>query len=185
MRGCFCLYLEGVVLRGFFVTCTETIFWKKKTLVNKTYSWSPEFVFRQNVIIQILLPEICIYYGKKTRSHLYRCLLDIQTWNVSSRRFMQNSYLMRPLSLIVCLCFGGFSSHSQIFHSYGDVTIAGEGRQILTYDRHSLPLRSWGSLACHTYCDTGHPYIIDISEDPWYLTYCRLTVEMSLPVFTT
>ena len=30
-----------------------------------------------------------------------------------------------------------FSSHSRIFHSYGDVIIAGEGVQTLTYDRHS------------------------------------------------
>ena len=31
----------------------------------------------------------------------------------------------------------GFSSHSRIIHSYGDVTIAGEGLQILIYARHS------------------------------------------------
>ena len=31
----------------------------------------------------------------------------------------------------------GLSSHSRIFHSYGDVTITGEGLQILTYARHS------------------------------------------------
>ena len=30
----------------------------------------------------------------------------------------------------------------------------------LTYTRHSWPLDSEGSLACHTYCDTGHPFII-------------------------
>ena len=29
-----------------------------------------------------------------------------------------------------------FSSQSRIFHSFGDVTIAGEGLQILTYARH-------------------------------------------------
>ena len=33
---------------------------------------------------------------------------------------------------------------------------------------HSWPLSSEGSLACHTYCDTGHPFIMVISEDPWY-----------------
>ena len=32
------------------------------------------------------------------------------------------------------------------FHSYGDVTIAGEGLQILTYARHSWTLSSEGSL---------------------------------------
>ena len=43
--------------------------------------------------------------------------------------------------------------------------IAGEGQQILTYARHSWPLRSEGSFASHTYCDTGHPFIMVNSED--------------------
>ena len=33
--------------------------------------------------------------------------------------------------LLVCLFFGGFSSHSKILHSYGDVTSTGEGLHIL------------------------------------------------------
>ena len=64
---------------------------------------------------------------------------------------------------IICL-FGVFLSHWKIFHSFGDVNIAGEGLQILTYAWNLWPLSSEGSLACHTYCDTGHPLII--SEDP-------------------
>ena len=32
---------------------------------------------------------------------------------------------------------------------------------------HSWPLSSEGSLACHTYRDTGHPFLMVISEDPW------------------
>ena len=32
--------------------------------------------------------------------------------------------------------FWSFSSHSRMFHSFGDVTIASEGLQILTYARH-------------------------------------------------
>ena len=35
--------------------------------------------------------------------------------------------------------------NSRIFYSYGDVTITGEGLQILTCVRHSLPLSSWSS----------------------------------------
>ena len=46
--------------------------------------------------------------------------------------------------------FGGFSSHS-----YGDVTITGEGLQILTNARQSWPLSSEGSLECHNFFDTG------------------------------
>ena len=58
------------------------------------------------------------------------------------------------------------SSHLRIFHLYGDVTIAGEGLGILTYVRHSWSLSSEDSLACHIYCDTGHRFIMVISEDP-------------------
>ena len=80
--------------------------------------------------------------------------------------------------------YGVLSSHSRIFHSYGDVTIADEGLQILTYARHSWPWSSEGSLTCHTYWPTlynGH------LRGPVTLTHVaeRLTVELSLPVFTT
>ena len=68
--------------------------------------------------------------------------------------------------LFVCLfVYLGLSSHLRIFHSYGDVTIAGEGLQISTFARHSWPLSSGGSLTCHTYCDTGHPFIMVISRE--------------------
>ena len=40
----------------------------------------------------------------------------------------------------------GFSFHSRIFHSYGEVPITGERLQILTYAQHSWPLSSEGSL---------------------------------------
>ena len=65
------------------------------------------------------------------------------------------------------VCFEVFGPW-RIFHSFGDVTIAGEGIQILTYARHLGPLSSEGSLACHTYCDTGLPFIMVISEDLWH-----------------
>ena len=39
--------------------------------------------------------------------------------------------------------------------------------QILTFVRLSWPLSHEGSLACHTYYDTGHSFIMVISEDPW------------------
>ena len=62
----------------------------------------------------------------------------------------------------------GFSSHSRIFHSYGDVTIKGEGLQIWTYARHSWPLSSEDSLTCHTDCDTEHPFTMVISRGLWH-----------------
>ena len=54
---------------------------------------------------------------------------------------------------------------------------------ILSYTRHSWQLSSEGSLACHTYCDTSHPFIMVISEDPPVAE--RLTVELSLCIVTT
>ena len=72
------------------------------------------------------------------------------------------------LRLFICLFIWSLSSHSRIFHSYVDVTIAGEGLQILTYARHSWPLSSEGSLRCHTCCDTGLSFIMVISEDLWH-----------------
>ena len=59
-----------------------------------------------------------------------------------------------------------FSSHSRILHSFGDVTINGEGMQILTYALHLWSLSSDASLACHTYYDTGHPFIMVSTKDP-------------------
>ena len=91
-----------------------------------------------------------------------------------------NFWSREPISMSSCPCIfdfkytyinvfmfvWGLSSHSGNVHSYGDVTITDEGLQILTYAWQSSPLSSEGSLACHTYCDTGHLFIMVISEDP-------------------
>ena len=69
-----------------------------------------------------------------------------------------------PLPLPICLFF---RPSWEFFHSYRDVTITGEGMHILTCARHSWPL-GFGSLSCHTYCDTGYSLIMVISEHPWY-----------------
>ena len=77
---------------------------------------------------------------------------------------------------IACLPFGVFSSHTIIFHSYGDGIIAGEGLQILTYSRHTWSFSSEGSLAWNTYYYTGHPFIMVISEDLFH-TQLLLSVQ--------
>ena len=43
----------------------------------------------------------------------------------------------------------------------------------LTYARHSSPLSTEGSLTFHTYCDTGLPFIIFISEDRVWQWCCH------------
>ena len=70
--------------------------------------------------------------------------------------------------LLVCLFVWGLSSNSRILHSYGDVTIIGERLQIVSYTLQAYQLSSDGTLACNTYCNTGHTFILVISEDPWH-----------------
>ena len=58
---------------------------------------------------------------------------------------------------------------------------------ILACARHVWQLSSEGSLACHTYCGKGHPFIMVISDDPWHshLMPSILAMELSLSVLTT
>ena len=46
--------------------------------------------------------------------------------------------------LFVCLFVWSFSYNSRIFYSFGDVTIAGEGLQILTYSLAIMAIEQWG-----------------------------------------
>ena len=67
-----------------------------------------------------------------------------------------------------------FLSHSrENFSLIWRSTITSEGLQILTNARHLWSLSSDCSLACHTYFDTGHPFIMFISKDLWHSQPCR------------
>ena len=77
-----------------------------------------------------------------------------------------------PLIKIVLFVWG-ISSNSRIFHSFGYVIIAGKGFRILTYTRHLWSLSSEGSCACHTYCNTGHPFIMELSRPVFTTKVCR------------
>ena len=81
-----------------------------------------------------------------------------------------------PLHFHMFVCLGGFFlSHSRLLNSYGDITFTGEGVQILTFARHSWSLSSKCDLACHTYCDMGHPFTCMWSSPMTHDThiYCR------------
>ena len=70
-------------------------------------------------------------------------------------------------SRILCFLFGGFvpiENFSLMWRRHH----ADEGLQILTYTRHLRPLSTEGILACPTYCSTGHPFKMVISENPWH-----------------
>ena len=80
-------------------------------------------------------------------------------------QWVENSVNYR-LNLHIVVLFGGFRHTQEFFHLYGNITIIGEGLQILTYTQHSWPLSSEGYLACHIYCDMGHSFTMVISMDP-------------------
>ena len=81
-----------------------------------------------------------------------------------------------------CVCLFVVYRPTGEFFTPGDVIIAGKGMQNLTFARHSWPLSSEHSLACHT----RHPFIMIISEDPWHYNLLpRVGMELPLPVFTT
>ena len=77
-------------------------------------------------------------------------------------------FIYRYIQIFSCLFVWSFSYHSRIFHSIGDITIAGEGLQNLTFTRHLWRLSSEDSVAYHIYLDKGHPFIVVIPEDPWH-----------------
>ena len=64
--------------------------------------------------------------------------------------------------LVVCL---GLLVPLENFFTHLE-TFTEKGLQILTCTRHSWPLSSESSLTCHTYCDTGKPFIKFIFKDP-------------------
>ena len=120
---------------------------------------------------------------KKSPSHSIDGTIKIPLLHKSHKR-----WACKPSwgTVFVCLFVCCLSPHSIIFHLYGDVTITDEGLQILTYARYSWPLSNEGSLACHTYCDTRHPFIMVISETVTSTPIAKhLAVELALPVFTT
>ena len=107
--------------------------------------------------------------------------MESQSPMQSCRSFLICVGLWSTYSDLICL-FGVFRPTEEFFTHKETSQSPGEGLQILTQTRHSWPLSSEGSIACHIYCDTGH-YIW------WPVTLTsiaeRLAVELSLPVFTT
>ena len=65
-------------------------------------------------------------------------ILNVDVNQIMLHTCTQHFKILTPLFHCFCLFVSSFSSHSRIFHSYGDVTIAGE----LTNAWHSYSLSS-------------------------------------------
>ena len=69
--------------------------------------------------------------------------------------------------LFLGFLFWGLSSHSRHMET-SPLPVKGCTFWPKNYARHSWPLSCEGSLACQTHWDTGHPFVMVISEDPWH-----------------
>ena len=92
----------------------------------------------------------------------------------------RSQYMCQTQYMFYIRFFVGFRLTEGFFTHVSDVTITGEGLQILTFTRHVCPSSSEGSLACHIYCETGHPFIMVISE-PWHSHLLPSIWQLSCP----
>ena len=170
--------------------------WYVRLVFNGKGTWKPHhtrfhplyMIDPSYVLISLIPQRLCRMCGVDTRdwnrpipkdahnnASLFHSILGYQLLNI--RVWFDIYFLIKHVGnglhdksterRSMCLFVWGFSSHSRIFHSYEDVTIASEGLQILTYAPHSWPLSSEESLVCHNFCDTGLSFIMVISEDLW------------------
>jgi hypothetical protein len=82
-----------------------------------------------------------------------------------------------PISgIFVC-----FESHEQFFSYVATVTITGDGAVNLDLCLALTAFSSEGPFKCHTYCDTGPPFLRSYPKDPWFAVL--LAKEQSLSIF--
>ena len=116
------------------------------------------FISQKRILVAVSITRQCFF-------SFLNCVSSLNLDNVKQRveHMVINKQIMQ---LFVCLLG---VNHSRFFYWYGDVTVTSEGLQIFTYARHTWPLCSERSLACHANCDKGHAFIMVIFEDPWHL----------------
>jgi hypothetical protein len=69
--------------------------------------------------------------------------------------------------VFVCL-FVCFESHEQFFSSLATVTITGDRAANLDLWLALTAFSIEASFTCHTYCDTGPPFLRSYPKDPWF-----------------
>jgi hypothetical protein len=84
--------------------------------------------------------------------------------------------------LFVC-----FESHEQFFSYLATVTIAGDRAANLDLCLALMTFSSESSFTCHTYCNTGPPFLSSFPREPWLflLSAVQLAKEQSVPILTS
>ena len=81
----------------------------------------------------------------------------------------------------ISLFVWGFTSHSTIWHSWGCHHYRWRASNF-DLSRNSWPWSSEGSLACHAYCDTGHPFISHLQKSSEGELYPELLFVYNLKI---
>ena len=110
-------------------------------------------------------------------------------YKLSSAQYSHSSYCSLDSAYqILRACFV-FSSHWRIFHLYWETQTSPLPVKGCKFQPTFMLriLSSEGSLTCHTYCDSRHPFIWSSMRTCDTHTYCweRVAIELSLPVLTT
>jgi hypothetical protein len=94
---------------------------------------------------------------------------------------------IKPFTLCynhIFVCLFCFESHEQCFSYLATVTITDDGAAILDLCLALTAFSSEGSFTCHTYCDTGPPFLRSYPKDPsfYLLNAVLLAKKQSLPI---
>jgi hypothetical protein len=90
--------------------------------------------------------------------------------------------LLEYIVMYIVFCLLYFES--QFFSYLATVTITGDRAGNLDLCLVLTAFSSEGSFTCHTYCDTGPPFLRSYPKDPWFylLNAVLLAKEQSLPI---
>jgi hypothetical protein len=94
--------------------------------------------------------------------------------------------MYRQSVIFICLfvCLFSFETHEEFFSYLANVTITGDGAANLDLCLALTAFSSESSFTCHTYSDTGPPFLSSYPKDPRFslLNVVLLAKEQSLPV---
>jgi hypothetical protein len=80
--------------------------------------------------------------------------------------YISTSLLVNHTYVYMFVCLFCFESHEQFFSYLATVTIFGDRAANLDLCLALTTFSSEGSFTCHTYCDTGPPFLRSYPKDP-------------------
>jgi hypothetical protein len=144
------------------------------------FSKRPECIRKLEIAFWNTLPS---FLTRKWTWHVTPC--DAPNITQHRRKTKFNCYaLYVKLFSHVSIMFVCFESHEQFFSYLATVTIAGDRAANLDLCLALTAFSSEGSFTCHTYCDTGLPFLRSYPKDPWFylLNAVLLAKEQSIPI---